>query len=169
MVSYEIIQVTSSRMNLHLQIQPKTDKPKRQISDFINQHCQGQHGIVYCAWQKDTVDLAHELKSANINAVFVHGDLNDFEKRKHERAWATGLAQVIYATKSFGMGIDQKDVRFVLSTWPFQKASRITTKKLAGLVEMDYLQCAHCFSNMTDHSISITCFKLRQGLSRAQI
>ena len=114
MESYEIIQATSSRMNLHLQIQPKTDKPKRQISDFINQHCQGQRGIVYCAWQKDTVDLAHELKSANINPVFVHGDLNDFERRKHECAWATNLAQVICATKSFSMGIDQKDVRFVL-------------------------------------------------------
>jgi RecQ family ATP-dependent DNA helicase len=114
MESYETIQVTSSRINLHLQIQPKTDKPKKQIADFINQHCQGQCGIVYCARRKDTVDLAHELKSANINAVFVHGDLNDLERRKHERAWTIGLAQVICATKSFGMGIDRKDVRFVL-------------------------------------------------------
>jgi superfamily II DNA helicase RecQ len=28
---------------------------------------------VYCARRKDTVDLAHKLKSVNIDAVFVHG------------------------------------------------------------------------------------------------
>ena len=114
MESVKVVQVTSSRSNLYLQIQPKTDKPKRQIVNFINEHCQGQRGIVYCARRKDTIDLAHELKSANINAVFVHGALNDLERKKHEHTWDSGLAQVICATKSFGMGIDKKDVRFVL-------------------------------------------------------
>ena len=69
---------------------------------------------MYCARRKDTVDLAHELKSENINGVFVHGGLSDKDRKKYEPAWASGLAHVICATKSFGMGIDHKDVRFVL-------------------------------------------------------
>lgn len=114
MVTANLIQVTCSRKNLHLQILPKKDKPKKQIANFIKHNCQGQRGIVYCARRKDTVDLAHELKSENINAVFVHGGLSDRDRKKYERAWSSGRAHVICATKSFGMGIDQKDVRFVL-------------------------------------------------------
>ena len=114
MESINIIKVPSSRSNLHIEIHPKSDKPKKKIADFINKNCQGQHGIVCCARRRDTVDMAHELKSANINAVFVHGAMTDIERRKHERAWSDGLAEVICATKSFGMGIDRKDVRFVI-------------------------------------------------------
>ena len=40
--------------------------------------------------------------------------MQDTERKKHERAWANGLAHVICATKAFGMGIDQKNVRFIL-------------------------------------------------------
>ena len=109
-----IIRVKCSRTNLFLQLLPKKDKTKKQISDFIKNNCQGQRGIVYCDRRKDTVDIAHELKSENINAVFVHGGLSDKDRKKYEHAWASGLAHVICATKSFGMGIDHKDVRFVL-------------------------------------------------------
>ena len=44
----------------------------------------------------------------------MHGDLSDTERRKHEHAWSRNLAKVICTTKSFGMGINKKDVRFVL-------------------------------------------------------
>ena len=114
MESPEIVKVTSSRNNLLLNVVPKLDKPKRQIANYINENYKEQRGIVYCARRKDTVDLAHELKTANINAVFVYGAQYDAERKKHERAWTDGHAHVICATKSFGMGIDKKDVRFVL-------------------------------------------------------
>jgi superfamily II DNA helicase RecQ len=114
MESPEIVKVTSSRNNLLLNVVPKPDKPKRQIANYINENYKEQRGIVYCARRKDTVDLAHELKTANINAVFVHGAQYDAERKKHEQAWTDGHAHVICATKSFGMGIDKKDVRFVL-------------------------------------------------------
>ncbi len=112
--SPQIIKVSSSQSNLFIQIMEKEIKPKKQIADYINEHYKEKRGIIYCVRRKDTVDLAHELKSANINAVFVHGAMQDGERKKHERAWAKGLAHVICATKSFGMGIDQKDVRFVI-------------------------------------------------------
>ena len=119
MDSFTLIQVPSCRRNLHLNVLPKKDKSNKQIAEYINKNCQGQRGIVYCAKRQDTVDLAHELKTSNINAVFVHGALTDFERKRNVHAWISGLVQVICATKSFGMGIDQKDVRFVLhKTFP---------------------------------------------------
>ena len=39
--------------------------------------------------------------------------LSDADRKKYEHAWNSSTAHVICATKSFGMGIDQKDVRFV--------------------------------------------------------
>ena len=73
MDSVTLIQVPSCRSNLHLNVLPKKDKSNKQIAEYINKNCQGQRGIVYCAKRQDTVDLAHELKTSNINAVFVHG------------------------------------------------------------------------------------------------
>ncbi len=86
MNSHELIHVSSSRHNLHIQILPKKDKPNKQIAEFINENCQGHCG--------------HELKCNNINAIFV------------EHAWTSGCAHVICATKSFGMGVDQKKCSF---------------------------------------------------------
>jgi RecQ family ATP-dependent DNA helicase len=112
--SPQIIKVSSSRNNLFLQVIPKDSKPKKAIADLINEQYKEKRGIVYCIRRKDTIDLAHELKSANISAVFVHGAMQDGDRKKHERAWAEGRAHVICATKSFGMGIDHKDVRFII-------------------------------------------------------
>ena len=44
----------------------------------------------------------------------MHGGLSDADRKVYEHAWSTGSAHVICATNSFGMGIDYKDVRFVI-------------------------------------------------------
>ena len=108
------IQVNISRTNLFLQIDAKKDKPVQQIVEFIKTNFPGEKGIVHCSRRKDTVNLAHNLASENIHAVFVHGSLPDAERKKYEQAWSCGTAKVICATKSFGMGIDNKNVRFVI-------------------------------------------------------
>jgi RecQ family ATP-dependent DNA helicase len=102
-----VVKTSNSRINLHLQVMQKVNKPKGQIADFINTNCQGQQGIVYCARRKDTVDLACELKQAN-RAIFVHGDLKESDRKRNIQAWTTRHADVMCATKSFGMGVDEK-------------------------------------------------------------
>ena len=69
---------------------------------------------MYCAKQKDTIDLACELNQANIKAIFVHGDLKNSDRKRNIQAWTSRKADVICATKSFGMGIDEKCVRLVI-------------------------------------------------------
>ena len=113
MDSPTVIKTSNSRSNLHLQVIQKASKPKKQIADFIN-NFQGQQGIVYCAKRKDTVDLACELSQTGIKAIFVHGDLKDSERKRNIQAWTSRKVDVICATKSFGMGVDEKSVRFVI-------------------------------------------------------
>lgn len=103
-----VIKVSSNKSNIFIQVIPKKDKPKEQVA------FQGQKGIIYCSRRNDCVDLAHVLKSKGIDALFVHGNLRDSERKKHKAAWENGQAQVMCATKSFGMGVDQKDIRLVI-------------------------------------------------------
>jgi RecQ family ATP-dependent DNA helicase len=109
-----VIKVSSNRSNLFIQVIPKKNKPKKQVASFVVDHFQGQKGIIYCSRRNDCVDLVHVLKSKGIDALFVHGNLRDSERKKHKAAWKNGQAQVMCATKSFGMGVDQKDIRFVI-------------------------------------------------------
>ena len=71
-------------------------------------------GIVYCSRTETTKDIAYALKTKGISSTYVHGKMSDFERRRNECFWKSGKALVICATKSFGMGIDKPDVRFVL-------------------------------------------------------
>ena len=54
------------------------------------------------------------LKQANIRAIFIHGDLKESDRKRNFQAWTTRYTDVTCATKSFGMGVDQKAVRFVI-------------------------------------------------------
>ena len=114
MITPKVIELNCSRENLFIQINQKSEKPLQQIVDFIKLNHLGKRGIVYCSKRKDTIDLAHQLKSNDILSVFVHGGLSDSDRKIYEHAWSTGSANIICATKSFGMGIDHKDVRFVI-------------------------------------------------------
>jgi len=58
--------------------------------------------------------MAYLLKTKGISAVHYDGGLDDMEKEHNSQVWLSGRALVICATKAFGMGIDKKDVRFVM-------------------------------------------------------
>lgn len=76
-----VIKVKCAKTNLFQQIGAKDDKPLKHVVDFIKTTCPGQRGNVYCARRKDTIDLTHQLKLENIDAVFVHGGLSDVDRK----------------------------------------------------------------------------------------
>ena len=110
----KVVKVTSTRLNLFIEVIPKATKSKEQVVSLINNTFKDQKGIVYCLRRSDSVLLAQVLKIADVNSIFVHGDLPDSDRQKHVEVWEDGRAQVMCATKSFGMGVDQKDIRFII-------------------------------------------------------
>ena len=100
--------------NLVYSVISKKGNGKQQIVDLILEQYSGQCGIIYCATQADTAKFAFLLKEKMILLTYYHGDLNEDDKIVNTREWIDGKFDVMFSTSAFGMGIDKKDVRFVI-------------------------------------------------------
>ena len=72
-------------------------------------------GIIYCVSRKNCEQLAQKLsQNFKIKCDFYHADLPMRRRNEIQRKWMTDEIQVIIATIAFGMGINKRDVRFVV-------------------------------------------------------
>ncbi|KAL1529378.1 hypothetical protein AB1Y20_000330 [Prymnesium parvum] len=78
----------------------------------------GQHaaqcGIIFAATRAATGELALRLASDGVAAAAYHAGLAAGERASAQRRWMDGEVRVMVATIAFGMGIDKRDVRFVI-------------------------------------------------------
>ncbi|KIY65535.1 ATP-dependent DNA helicase [Cylindrobasidium torrendii FP15055 ss-10] len=105
------------RPNLHYSVLPKSPQSKKATDTVVNwilKHHRYDCGIVYCTSRKQTEELARDLQAAGIRTGFYHADKKDGEKEHLHEQWHRGEIQVVCATIAFGMGIDKRDVRFVI-------------------------------------------------------
>ncbi|CAB4035315.1 ATP-dependent DNA helicase, family [Paramuricea clavata] len=58
--------------------------------------------------------MTYHLKQRGVKAVYYHGQLDLFERNNNATTWLEGRSDVMCATNAFGMGIDNRDVRFVI-------------------------------------------------------
>lgn len=72
-------------------------------------------GIAYVHKREETTELASFISEATgIPALAYHAGMKADERARVQEAWTIGDAKVIVATISFGMGIDRKNVSFVV-------------------------------------------------------
>ena len=71
-------------------------------------------GLVYCTSRKDTEIVADGLRKFGIEADAYHADLSSEHRDSVQVKWCEGEIKVIVATVAFGMGINKKDVRYVI-------------------------------------------------------
>ena len=105
--------VSFDRENLFIAVEPKVDVVQSDALAFLNAHCD-ESGIIYCQTKKQVESLSRELVEHGISALPYHADLDSETRRQNQEAFISGGTRVIVATIAFGMGIDKKDVRFVL-------------------------------------------------------
>ncbi|KAF4750030.1 hypothetical protein FOZ62_008681, partial [Perkinsus olseni] len=74
----------------------------------------GGSGIVYCMSKKDCDQVCTELRAYNIKAAVYHADLPQTTRDTNQKLWMDNEVQVMVATVAFGMGINKRDVRFVI-------------------------------------------------------
>ncbi|MCU0706888.1 MAG: RecQ family ATP-dependent DNA helicase [Pirellula sp.] len=103
------------RPNLHLHIhevwgvEEKTD----QILDVLKRWNHGS-GIVYFTLIRSLEAMSQRLQNLGVVHDVYHGDLPRQRRHRVQEAFMSGEMPLVLATNAFGMGIDKKDIRFVL-------------------------------------------------------
>ena len=115
----QVVKMPCRRDNLHYNvISKKETRAKQQVAEYIKQEHAEDCGIVYCATQADTVEMAYVLKEHGIPATFYHAGVDRNERLQNASLFLMGNVPVICCTNAFGMGIDKKNVRFVIHLTP---------------------------------------------------
>lgn len=110
---------SADRPNLRFAVLDVSTKSDDQILDLVKRFVQDrkdQCGIIYCMTKSDAEEAADFLCAQSIRAEFYHAGLTSLQRRTVQTGWAKGRISVVCATIAYGMGIDKKDVRYVLHT-----------------------------------------------------
>jgi ATP-dependent DNA helicase RecQ len=71
-------------------------------------------GIVYCSSRKNVEEVREYLSAHGISANAYTGAMGSDDRETSQNAFMDSSCRVVVATNAFGMGIDKKDIRFVI-------------------------------------------------------
>jgi len=80
------------------------------VKEIIADRC----SIIYTDFIVDVGPILESLRMEGIEAVGYYGEMDDISKAESHALWREGRAQVIVATKAFGMGIDEADICHII-------------------------------------------------------
>lgn len=100
------------RPNLEFRIERPRDK-QGFILKYVRKNS-GKAGIIYAATRKAVEDLYNLLVSKGIPAGMYHAGLSSRDRVMAQEDFARGKISVMVATNAFGMGIDKKDIRYII-------------------------------------------------------
>ena len=102
-----------NRPNLYYEIRPKTQEIDKDIIKYIKQH-PGKSGIIYCLSRKKVEELAEVLRTNDIKAEAYHAGMDSATRSKTQDDFLMEKIDVIVAPIDFVMGLEKKDVRFII-------------------------------------------------------
>lgn len=73
-----------------------------------------QTGIIYCYSKRLTDTVCEFLIEKGVPCVSYHAGKSNFERQYAQTEWTNGNVKIICATVAFGMGVDKKDVRWII-------------------------------------------------------
>ncbi len=102
------------RPNIHLSVMPAVGiAAKLALCEGLLSKLTG-NGLIYCATRENAELVAEYLKIQGISIIAYHAGFESEEKRKIQIAFSQNSYRVIAATTALGMGIDKKDLRFII-------------------------------------------------------
>lgn len=103
-----------ARPNLQMAVVQASNGQKTQyILDALDNDNLGS-GIIYVGTRSKADELAELLIERNIKAVVYHAGMDAESRDWVQNSFMKGEAQVVIATNAFGLGINKKDIRFVI-------------------------------------------------------
>ena len=100
------------RENLFFSVMRPLDK-KAALLEFLTQHRE-ESGIVYCSTRKQVERLTELLREKGFSVARYHAGLDENERREGQTEFVFDRIPIMVATNAFGMGIDKRNVRFVV-------------------------------------------------------
>lgn len=109
------------RSNLIYKVKKKSELKGKSLKDavikdivsFITVYYKECSGIIYCISKKECEELCSALNYYNLKTFFYHAGLSSKERENIQNEWSNSHT-IMIATIAFGMGINKKDVRFVI-------------------------------------------------------
>lgn len=103
-----------ARPNLQFGVIRSSDSNKTEIISELIRGFDGACGIVYVGTRSKADDLVNLLLENGVEAVVYHAGMDTESRHWVQEKFMSGGAQVVVATNAFGLGIDKKDIRFVI-------------------------------------------------------
>ncbi|CRG96733.1 ATP-dependent DNA helicase Q1, putative [Plasmodium gallinaceum] len=116
--SLRIIRTSFNRPNLKYVIiysdLLKTEK-KKNVCDIIKEKRNiNKIGIIYCFKRSTCDEISKYLREKGLQALSYHAGLTNNTRKRTQEKWLNGKVNILVATIAFGMGIDRKDVSFII-------------------------------------------------------
>ena len=119
------------KKNLDLDMELITTDARRENLHFFVHDCKGHHEkmafiknllemsgdkpvIIYTSRRKSAELVSEELNKSGFVATYYHGGMKSELKNTHQLEFTKGSRNIIVATSAFGMGVDKKDVAYVI-------------------------------------------------------
>ncbi len=111
----ELVVTGFARPNLQLAVIPSTTGQKLEhILNFLVTNPDMGSGIIYTGTRSKADELVELLTDNDIKAVGYHAGMDAGSRDWVQEQFMRGEAQVVVATNAFGLGINKKDIRFVI-------------------------------------------------------
>ena len=106
-----------NRPNIELRAEecPKSQEhPYQQFAKRVKEIVGRESGIIYTDFVNDVGPILSAVSNLGFEAVGYYGEMDVRSKTESYTKWRSGAAQLIVATKAFGMGINRKNVRHII-------------------------------------------------------
>jgi ATP-dependent DNA helicase RecQ len=104
-----------ARPNLRFEVRRTVNQAAKdaEVERVLEEQRGAGNGIIYCATVKEAERLHGLLKERHPIGLY-HGKMNPAERKASQNAFMGGALTTMIATNAFGLGIDKRDLRFVL-------------------------------------------------------
>lgn len=115
LADHQLIISGFARPNLQLAVMPATNGQKiESILNLLTSNPELGSGIIYVGTRAKADELVEALIDSDIKAVSYHAGMDTDSRNWVQERFMSGEAQVVVATNAFGLGINKKDIRFVI-------------------------------------------------------
>lgn len=111
----ELVITGFARPNLQFAVMPAANIQKiDSIVNLLTSNSELGSGIIYVGTRNKADEIVEVLMDHDIKAVVYHAGMDPESRNWVQNKFMTGEAQVVVATNAFGLGINKKDIRFVI-------------------------------------------------------